>query len=297
MEVVVYDENINNINTYFNDYIIDHNQDISFRVYNKKLDVLYKDIAHNKIIGIFFNLDNGIEKVLNIIKRILRLNAYIGIAFFSHDDKNLELENIIKDFKSNYQGCVNFSSNADGFNKLIAKMKERYQRFINNTGIRFKLFQNFEMYYNGKIVNFKSKLAKELMYKLVSLKGTSISKDDMYCHLYPYESVELFKTDNEELRLKLDNRLRQNWFQLKNTLKEYGLENIILRGNDSMRLVINNIMTCPEWNLDDLFSNGLHTLDFSEYDLEDEHRINNDCIDVLKESPYFQDFYSKKHNS
>lgn len=160
MEVVVYDENINNINTYFNDYIIDHNQDISFRVYNKKLDVLYKDIAHNKIIGIFFNLDNGIEKVLNIIKRILRLNAYIGIAFFSHDDKNLELENIIKDFKSNYQGCVNFSSNADGFNKLIAKMKERYQRFINNTGIRFKLFQNFEMYYNGKIVNFKSKLAK-----------------------------------------------------------------------------------------------------------------------------------------
>ena len=49
MEVVVYDENINNINTYFNDYIIDHNQDISFRVYNKKLDVLYKDIAHNKI--------------------------------------------------------------------------------------------------------------------------------------------------------------------------------------------------------------------------------------------------------
>lgn len=101
------------------------------------------------------------------------------------------------------------------------------------------------MYYNGKIVNFKSKLAKELMYKLVSLKGTSISKDDMYCHLYPYESVELFKTDNEELRLKLDNRLRQNWFQLKNTLKEYGLENIILRGNDSMRLVINNIMTCP----------------------------------------------------
>lgn len=53
MEVVVYDENINNINTYFNDYIIDHNQDISFRVYNKKLDVLYKDIAHNKIIGIF----------------------------------------------------------------------------------------------------------------------------------------------------------------------------------------------------------------------------------------------------
>ena len=72
-------------------------------------------------------------------------------------------------------------------------MKERYQRFINNTGIRFKLFQNFEMYYNGKIVNFKSKLAKELMYKLVSLKGTSISKDDMYCHLYPYESVECLK--------------------------------------------------------------------------------------------------------
>lgn len=24
MEVVVYDENINNINTYFNDYIVDH---------------------------------------------------------------------------------------------------------------------------------------------------------------------------------------------------------------------------------------------------------------------------------
>lgn len=115
----------------------------------------------------------------------------------------------------------------------------------------------------------------------------------MYSHLYPYESVELFKTDNEELRLKLDNRLRQNWFQLKNTLKEYGIDNIILRGNDSMRLVLNDTMTCPEWDLDDLFTNALHTLDFSEYDLEDEHKVNNDCIDVLKKSPYFKDFYSK----
>ena len=51
MEVVVYDENINNINTYFNDYIIDHNQDISFRVYNKKLDVLYKDMGLAKPSG------------------------------------------------------------------------------------------------------------------------------------------------------------------------------------------------------------------------------------------------------
>lgn len=297
MEVVVYDENVNNINTYFNDYIIDHNQDISFRFYNKKLDVMYKDIAHNKIIGVFLNFDNGVDKVVSIIKRILHLNAYVGIAFFSRDDEKIKIEPVIKDFKKNYLGCVNFSSNGDGFNKLISKMKERYIRLINNTGIRFKLFQNFEMYYNGEIVNFKSKLAKELMYKLVSLKGTSISKDDMYSHLYPYESVELFKTDNKELRLKLDNRLRQNWFQLKNTLKEYGLDNIILRGNDSMRLVINNTMTCPEWDLDDLFTNALHTLDFSEYDLEDEHKINNDCIDVLKESPYFKDFYSKKHNS
>lgn len=165
MEVVVYDENINNINTYFNDYIIDHNQDISFRFYNKKLDVMYKDIAHNKIIGVFFNLDNGIDKVINIIKRILHLNAYIGIAFFSCNEEKSKIESVIKDFKKNYLGCVNFSSNGDGFNKLISKMKERYLRFINNTGIRFKLFQNFEMYYNGEVVNFKSKLAKELMYK------------------------------------------------------------------------------------------------------------------------------------
>lgn len=297
MEVVVYDENINNINTYFNDYIIDHNQDISFRFYNKKLDVMYKDIAHNKIIGVFLNLDNGVDKVISIIKRILHLNAYVGIAFFSCNEEKSKIESIIKNFKKNYLGCVNFSSNGDGFNKLISKMKERYIRLINNTGIRFKLFQNFEMYYNGEIVNFKSKLAKELMYKLVSLKGTSISKDDMYSHLYPYESVELFKTDNDELRLKLDNRLRQNWFQLKNTLKEYGIDNIILRGNDSMRLVLNDTMTCPEWDLDDLFTNALHTLDYSEYDLEDEHKVNNDCINVLKQSPYFKDFYSKKHNS
>ena len=42
MEVVVYDENINNINTYFNDYIIDHNQDISFRMYYIKISHIIK---------------------------------------------------------------------------------------------------------------------------------------------------------------------------------------------------------------------------------------------------------------
>ena len=44
MEVVVYDENINNINTYFNDYIIDHNQDISFRVYNNDYSRFFEPV-------------------------------------------------------------------------------------------------------------------------------------------------------------------------------------------------------------------------------------------------------------
>ena len=67
MEVVVYDENINNINTYFNDYIIDHNQDISFRVYNKKLDVLYKDLKNKKIINKYINNFERMFKWRNIL--------------------------------------------------------------------------------------------------------------------------------------------------------------------------------------------------------------------------------------
>lgn len=296
MEVVVYDENINNFNTYFNNYIIDQNLNISFRLYNKNLDILYSDIAHNKIIGILFNLDNGLDKILNIIKRVIRLNPLIGLAFCSTNN-NCNVDLIADKYKKNYLGYIKISSSTDEFNSLIIKMKDRYFSLFDNTGIKFKLFQNFEMMYNGEIVEFKSKAAKELMYKLVSLKGASISKDDMYSHLYPYESVELFKTDDNDLRLKLDNRLRQNWFQLKNTLKEYGLDNIIIRGNDSMHLVLNDTMSCPEWELEDLFENALHTLDFSEYDLEDDHNVNNDCIEVLNKSPYFIDYYKKKHSN
>lgn len=109
--------------------------------------------------------------------------------------------------------------------------------------------------------------------------------------------LSFVKRGDDSLRLKLDNRLRQNWFQLKNDLKKYGLDNIIMRGNDSMRLVISDSMSCPEWELDDLFNNALYTIDFSDYDIEDEYNVNNDCVNVLKKSPYFTDFYLKKHNN
>ncbi len=297
MEVVVYDDNIDNINRYFNDYIVDHAQNISFRFYNKKLDVMYSDIVHNKIIGIILNLANGYERVVDIIRRVLCLNSHMGIALFAKDDNTKEIEKLAKAFKSNYVGCFEPANERSNFVNLIGKMKERYIKINNKAGIRFKLYQNFEMFYNGEVINFKSKLAKELLYKLVTLKGTSISKDEMYSHLYPYESVELCKTGDDSLRLKLDNRLRQNWFQLKNDLKKYGLDNIIMRGNDSMRLVMSDSMSCPEWELDDLFNNVLYTIDFSDYDKEDEYNVNNDCVNVLKKSPYFTDFYLKKHNN
>lgn len=297
MEVVVYDDNIDNINRHFNDYIVDHAQNISFRFYNKKLDVMYSDIVHNKIIGIILNLANGYERVVDIIRRVLCLNSHMGIALFAKDDNTKEIEKLAKAFKSNYVGCFEPANERSNFVNLIGKMKERYIKINNKAGIRFKLYQNFEMFYNGEVINFKSKLAKELLYKLVTLKGTSISKDEMYSHLYPYESVELCKTWDDSLRLKLDNRLRQNWFQLKNDLKKYGLDNIIMRGNDSMRLVMSDSMSCPEWELDDLFNNVLYTIDFSDYDIEDEYNVNNDCVNVLKKSPYFTDFYLKKHNN
>lgn len=93
--------------------------------------------------------------------------------------------------------------------------------------VRIHTFGYFDVYVDGLPIQFRHKKAKELLAVLVDRRGGYISNDDGISYLWPEEP------SNKSTQA----RFRKVAMQLKNTLKEYGIDYIIEKSDRERRLV------------------------------------------------------------
>lgn len=84
-------------------------------------------------------------------------------------------------------------------------------------------FGKFEVFYNGKIVRFKRKRAKEMLGYLICAKGAGVSTGELCGVLWE---------DANELRLK-KTYVRQYAQSIREALSVFGLENVLIHNRDS----------------------------------------------------------------
>lgn len=96
--------------------------------------------------------------------------------------------------------------------------KEQTQEIV-STDMKVKVhtFGYFDVFVNGSAVLFRSQKAKELLALLVDRKGGYVTASDAITCLW----------ENEPVNEKTLSRYRKVALRLNNTLKEYGIENII----------------------------------------------------------------------
>lgn len=97
--------------------------------------------------------------------------------------------------------------------------------------LQIRCFGNFDAYFEGKPIHFKRQKAKELLAYLVDRQGTSATIGEI--------CAVLFENSNEEEKEKA--ALRIAWYELRTTLREYGVENILLHKKNSYAIDKNAI--------------------------------------------------------
>lgn len=91
---------------------------------------------------------------------------------------------------------------------------------ITTDKVYVKTFGGFDLYYKGELIYFSNGKAKELLAVLVDWRGKTVTLS----HL----AGILSEGDRDEAAAKQAVHLA--WHRLKQTLKTYGIENIVLKG-------------------------------------------------------------------
>ena len=91
---------------------------------------------------------------------------------------------------------------------------------INMDKVYVKTFGGFDLYYRGELIYFSSSKAKELLAVLVDWRGKAVTLS----HL----ASILSEGERDEAAAKQAVHLA--WHRLKQTLKKYGIEKIVIKG-------------------------------------------------------------------
>lgn len=103
---------------------------------------------------------------------------------------------------------------------LSVKYLDRSKRIVVQT------FGGFDVFVDGKIVAFKQKKCKELLALLVDKRGSSVTRAEVYAVLYEDSFYD------RPAQKKLDAIIRQ----MRETLREYGIEEIFEMKNAFLRV-------------------------------------------------------------
>ena len=101
--------------------------------------------------------------------------------------------------------------------RAIANLRQPVQ--YEEEKLRIQCFGNFEVFYKDKPVAFRHQKAKEILAYLVELRGAVATTDEL-CMI-------LWEDDDESEKKK--HYLRNLLAELKNTLKDIGVENVFIR--------------------------------------------------------------------
>ena len=214
MYILIYSKNNETINKLKN---------ILLRMFDKqtfliaKSEIEAREIIEERQISLAF-IEIGDLKEIELAKRIIKKNPVVNIIFIADNEKFAYkafdifasgyivkpiTENIIKDNLEHLRFQLNYS---------------------NNNKAEVHCFGKFDVFVDGKPVKFLRSKSKELLAYLVDRKGTLCNSNELLAILW--EDRIPTKSLNQQLRNIISD--------LKKSLREVNIENIIIRENNEI---------------------------------------------------------------
>ena len=102
----------------------------------------------------------------------------------------------------------------------VAKVLKNLRRPVDTSpqGLYLQCFGNFEVFFNGEIVHFRRRRAKEMLAYLVDRRGAGVTGEELRAILWEDEA-----DDTEKQR----DYMQKIWHNLRDTLKNLGCEDVV----------------------------------------------------------------------
>lgn len=195
----------------------------------------------------------------------LKLSVSMGISLYGKDGRDTDTLYEKADLALSY-------AKETGRNKYIfykeklkkppinnlALTKEFKQEEYNNISVDIRTFGYFDVFINGQAILIPHGKAKELLALLVHRRGGFVTPQEIIAHLW----------EDEEANKVTMARVRKVFMLLRDTLKEYGVEEII-ESNKGARRIVPERVNCDLYNFlsgDIKYSNlfkGYYMLNYS----------------------------------
>lgn len=202
--------------------------------------------------------------VSNEIKDLVNLSASMGIYQYAPNgmgfDELYKKANIALSYakKSDKNKYIVYTEKLEKTFHLVSPNKEDEEDNYNNKRVEIRTFGYFDLFIDGQAVLIPNAKAKELLALMVHRKGGFITPPEIISNLW----------EDEEANQVTMTRCRKIFMLLKNTLKEYGVEDI-LESNRGARRIITEKVNCDLYNYlsgDKEFNNlfkGFYMLNYS----------------------------------
>lgn len=230
MEIVIVDDEIASLNTFLSN-IID-NTHLSYRMYkNNPLSAL-EHIKTHHVDGAFLDINMPEIDGITLAQKMIEAEPQLKIVFISGYTQNEE-EIRAKIGKNLLGFCYKpYDEKEIGF--YISAVCDG-----DIPKVRMQMFPTFEMYANGKVIEFQRKKCKELLALLIDHRGATVTMGEAIACLWPDKEENLSK------RLYRDAVVR-----LRLLLNECGLIHLVKFGRAAQRLVLDYV-TCDMWDFID----------------------------------------------
>ncbi len=225
MKIIIVDDEITSLQVFLTEII--NNNDIDYKFFKDNANEIIEYVKENDINCAFLDINmpniNGIE----LAGKLITINPKIKIVFVT--GLSIEMKDLNQNLLDNVLGFIYKPYTYKDLDLYISMIASTKQKLI------CKMFNNFDCFLNGKLINFSSSKSKELFALLLTYNGKSLEMNDAISQLWPDKDLSKSKI-----------LYRDAVWRLRHTMSENNLDCITFKRAE---LVLNKEnIECDYWD-------------------------------------------------
>lgn len=230
MKILVIDDRKNDIWALY-EKLLDE-EDIEYHAFSQNVISSIEYLKNNPdVVGAFIDLKMPEISGSELASRLLEVRPELKIIFYT--GYTIDEEPLKKRFSNNLLGFIYKPVNVGEVIYFLNQIRLNSQQIK----IEFFMYGIFDVFVNGKKIDFYCAKSKELLALLVVFQGRSVSKNVILEHLWMNEDKK-----------NVDALYRDARWKLRDILNTYHIGHILSSGKGDLSLNIDSSMSCDYWD-------------------------------------------------
>lgn len=183
MKIIAVDDEFGSLSVFLGAIVED--SDIDCRFFSGGVDAILNYCRGNEVKAAFLDINMPDVSGIDLAKKLIEMKPGIRIAFVT--GTAVTMASLPDEVRENTLGVIYKPVSRLELKKCLAQIEER------QSWLDVRMFDGFDCFLEGELVNFTSSKAKELFALLIVMKGKSLSMNLAISYLWPEKDLERAK--------------------------------------------------------------------------------------------------------